>query len=145
MQTLLRSPQDTLKFQNAMRPCIKQYLIVDVYKRQGRGSASGSLVCYLLGITNIDPVRYNLLFERFLNPERVSMPDIDTDVKTSLRPLIIRYLKWRYGTRAVCSIATENTYKAKGALKAAGRDRASELCIHLPLSLIHICIVPSEQ
>lgn len=98
----------------------------------GRGSASGSLVCYLLGITNIDPVRYNLLFERFLNPERVSMPDIDTDVKTSLRPLIIRYLKWRYGTRAVCSIATENTYKAKGALKAAGRDRASELCIHLP-------------
>lgn len=98
----------------------------------GRGSAGGSLVCYLLGITNIDPVKYNLLFERFLNPERVSMPDIDTDVKTSLRPLIIRYLKWKFGEKAVCSIATETKYKAKGAIKAAGRDRASELCMHLP-------------
>lgn len=97
----------------------------------GRGSAGGSLVCYLLGITNIDPVRYHLLFERFLNPERVSMPDIDTDVKTSLRPLIIRYLKWRYGARAVCSIVTESTYQAKGAIKAAGRDRASELYSHI--------------
>lgn len=104
----------------------------------GRGSAGGSLVCYLLGITNIDPVKYNLLFERFLNPERVSMPDIDTDVKTSLRPLIIRYLKWKFGEKAVCSIATETKYKAKGAIKAAGRDRASELCMHLPKKGVYL-------
>lgn len=93
----------------------------------GRGSAAGSLVCYLLGITNVDPMKYNLLFERFLNPERVSMPDIDTDVATSLRPTIIKYLKWKYGEKAVCSIATESSYGAKGAIKMAGRDRADQL------------------
>lgn len=93
----------------------------------GRGSAAGSLVCYLLGITNIDPIKYNLLFERFLNPERVSMPDIDTDVATSLRPYVIKYIRWRYGENAVCSIATETMYAAKGAVKMAGRERASQL------------------
>lgn len=98
----------------------------------GRGSAAGSLVCYLLGITNIDPIKYSLLFERFLNPERVSMPDIDSDIKTSLRPTIIKYLKWKYGEKAVCSIATETTYGAKGAVQMAGRERASQLYDHLP-------------
>lgn len=93
----------------------------------GRGSAAGSLVCYLLGITNIDPIRYGLLFERFLNPERVTMPDIDTDFKTSLRPYIIRYIKQVYGERAVCSIMTENTYAAKASIQMVGRDRADEL------------------
>lgn len=93
----------------------------------GRGSAAGSLVCYLLGITNIDPLKYNLLFDRFLNPERVTMPDIDTDVKTSLRPIIIRYLKWKYGEKAVCSIMTKMKYAAKAAIQMVGRDRASEL------------------
>lgn len=93
----------------------------------GRGSAAGSLVCYMLKITNIDPIKYGLLFERFLNPERVSMPDIDSDIKTSLRPTIIRYVKWVYGENAVCSIATETTYAAKGAIQQAGRDRASEV------------------
>lgn len=97
----------------------------------GRGSAAGSLVCYLLGITNIDPIKYNLLFERFLNPERVSMPDIDSDIKTSLRPAIIRYLKWKYGERAVCSISTETTYAARGSVQMAGRERASQLYSHL--------------
>ena len=106
----------------------------------GRGSAAGSIVAYCLEITNIDPIRYNLLFERFLNPERVSMPDIDTDVKTSLRPLIIRYLKWKFGEKAVCSIATETKYKAKGAIKAAGRDRASELCMHLPKKGVYLAV-----
>lgn len=98
----------------------------------GRGSAAGSLVCYLLGITNLDPLKYNLLFERFLNPERVSMPDIDTDIKTSLRPYIIRYCKQQYGENAVSSIATTNTYAAKAAIQMAGRDRADELYGHLP-------------
>lgn len=93
----------------------------------GRGSAAGSLVCYLLGITNIDPIRYNLLFERFLNPERVSMPDIDTDIATSIRPILIAYLRWYYGENAVCSIATVNKYEAKAAIQLAGRDRASQL------------------
>lgn len=97
----------------------------------GRGSAVGSLICFLLGITNLDPIKYNLLFERFLNPERVSMPDIDTDIATRIRPLLIKYLKWKYGERAVCSIATETTYAAKGAIQMAGRDRASEKYAHL--------------
>lgn len=100
----------------------------------GRGSAAGSLICYLLGITNIDPIKNSLLFDRYLNPERVSLPDIDTDVKTSLRPYIIRYLKWKYGERAVCSIMTKTTYAAKGSIQMAGRDRASELFGMLPKS-----------
>lgn len=100
-------------------------------KTAGRGSAVGSLVCYLLGITDIDPLQYHLYFERFLNPERVTMPDIDTDVKTSLRPTIIRYAQWKFGERAVSSIATEMTYGAKAAIEMAGRDRASQLNQHL--------------
>ena len=98
----------------------------------GRGSAAGSLICFLIGITNIDPIRYDLLFERFLNPERVSMPDIDTDIATRLRPTLIRYLKWKYGERAVCSIATEMTYAAKASIQMAGRDRASQKYSNLP-------------
>lgn len=98
----------------------------------GRGSAAGSLVCYLLGITNIDPIKYELYFERFLNPERVTMPDIDTDIRTSLRPFIIKYLKYVYGDRAVCSISTVTTYGPKNAVRMAGRDRASQLYEHLP-------------
>lgn len=100
----------------------------------GRGSAAGSKVCNVVGITNIDPIKYDLLFERFLNPERVSMPDIDTDCATSIRPYLIMYLKWRYGEQAVCFISTENTYGAKGALRMAGRDRADQLFGHLPKS-----------
>lgn len=98
----------------------------------GRGSAAGSLVCYMLGITNIDPIKYDLLFERFLNPERVSMPDIDTDVKTSIRPLLIKYIKHRYGEKAVCSIATTTTYGPKNAIQMAGRDRACQKYMDLP-------------
>lgn len=93
----------------------------------GRGSACGSLVCNMLGITGIDPIKYDLLFERFLNPERVSMPDIDTDVSSTVRPILIRYIKETYGERAVCSIATVTTYSAKSAVQMAGRDRAAQL------------------
>lgn len=88
----------------------------------GRGSAAGSLVCFMLGITNLDPIKYDLLFERFLNPERVSLPDIDTDVKTSLRGTIIRYLKQKYGENAICSVGTISTYGAKSAIQMAGRE-----------------------
>ena len=93
----------------------------------GRGSAVGSLVCYLLGITNIDPLEHDLLFERFLNPERVSMPDIDTDIASGIRPILIAYLRWYYGENAVCSIGTVTTYGAKAAIQLAGRDRADQL------------------
>lgn len=87
----------------------------------GRGSAAGSLVCYLAGITNLDPIRYGLLFERFLNPERVSMPDIDSDLSPEVRPLVIEYVRKRYGKGAVCSIITKGTVAAKNALKYACR------------------------
>lgn len=97
------------------------------YTPPGRGSAAGSLVCYLLGITNIDPIQYHLLFDRYLNPERVTLPDIDTDVKRSLRPYIIKYLKWKYGEHAVASICTKNSYAGRSAVRMADRDRASEL------------------
>lgn len=93
----------------------------------GRGSAAGSLVCYMLGITNVDPMKYDLLFERFLNPERASMPDIDTDVASFVRPYLIRYIRDTYGKDAVCSIATETTYGAKSALLMAGRERSGQL------------------
>lgn len=101
----------------------------------GRGSAAGSKVCNLIGITNIDPLKYDLLFQRYLNPERISMPDIDTDIATSIRPYLIAYLQWCHGEKSVCSIATENVYGAKGALKLAGRDRADQLFNHLPMAL----------
>ncbi|EOS68830.1 DNA polymerase III, alpha subunit [Lachnospiraceae bacterium MD308] len=114
-------------FSKAEDWCRKKGFSAGVGVGPGRGSAVGSEVCYLLGITNVDPVRYDLLFERFLNPERVSMPDIDTDIKTSLRPVIIQYVKWKFGENAVVSIATADTYAAKSALQTAARNIASEL------------------
>ena len=110
----------------------KKQFRTGVGKGPGRGSAAGSLVCYLLGITEIDPIKYGLLFDRYLNIERVSMPDIDTDVKTSLRPYIIRYLSYKYGADAVASIITKNTYGAREAINASGRERADELYHTLP-------------
>jgi DNA polymerase III, alpha subunit len=87
----------------------------------GRGSAAGSIVAYLLGITNIDPLRYALLFERFLNPERVSMPDIDIDFDDINRGRVISYVKERYGENHVAQIATFGTMGAKGAIRDVGR------------------------
>ncbi|MGN6651369.1 DNA polymerase III subunit alpha, partial [Trinickia sp.] len=81
----------------------------------GRGSGAGSLVAYALGITDLDPLRYNLLFERFLNPERVSMPDFDIDFCQEGRDRVIQYVKGKYGADAVSQIATFGTMAAKAA------------------------------
>ncbi|MBI4753788.1 DNA polymerase III subunit alpha [Candidatus Desantisbacteria bacterium] len=87
----------------------------------GRGSAAGSIVSYLLGITDIDPIRYNLLFERFLNPERVSMPDIDIDFCYERRDEVIDYVISKYGKERVAQIITFGTMLAKGAIRDVGR------------------------
>src|SRR5690606_36837166 len=75
----------------------------------GRGSGAGSLVAYALGITDLDPIRYDLLFERFLNPERVSMPDFDIDFCQDYRERVIDYVKQKYGRQALSQIATFGT------------------------------------
>lgn len=87
----------------------------------GRGSAAGSLVAWALEITNIDPIRYNLLFERFLNPERISMPDIDIDFCINGREKVIQYVRDRYGHDKVCQIITFGTMMAKGVIKDVAR------------------------
>ena len=99
----------------------------------GRGSAVGSLVAYCLGITEIDPLLYDLLFERFLNPERISMPDIDTDFPDDCRDDVIRYVQQLYGAKHVCMISAYNTFLAKSSIRDLGRvlkidnDRIEEL------------------
>ena len=87
----------------------------------GRGSGAGSLVAYSLGITDLDPLRYNLLFERFLNPERVSMPDFDIDFCQHGRDRVIQYVKDKYGADAVSQIVTFGTMAARAAIRDVGR------------------------
>ena len=87
----------------------------------GRGSAAGSIVAYCTGITNIDPLKYNLLFERFLNPERVTMPDIDIDFCIEGREQVIQYIKEKYGYDSVAQIITFGTMKAKSVVRDVGR------------------------
>ncbi|MBL0245342.1 MAG: DNA polymerase III subunit alpha [Rhodoferax sp.] len=87
----------------------------------GRGSGAGSLVAYALKITDLDPIRYKLLFERFLNPERVSMPDFDIDFCQTNRNLVIDYVKAKYGKDAVSQIATFGTMAARGVVRDVGR------------------------
>ncbi|MFE0146785.1 DNA polymerase III subunit alpha [Nonomuraea sp. NPDC059007] len=87
----------------------------------GRGSAAGSLVAYAMGITDLDPIPHALLFERFLNPERVSMPDVDIDFDERRRADVIRYVTEKWGADKVAMIATFGTIKAKAAIKDAGR------------------------
>ena len=89
----------------------------------GRGSAAGSVVAYAIGITNIDPIKYNLLFERFLNPERISMPDIDTDFDDEGRQRVIDYVVDKYGYNQVAQIITYGTMAAKMAIKDVARVR----------------------
>lgn len=87
----------------------------------GRGSVAGSLVAYSLGITDIDPLQYDLLFERFLNPERITMPDIDIDFCANKREKVINYVKGKYGEQNVAQIITFQTMQARGAIKDVGR------------------------
>ena len=107
----------------------------------GRGSAVGSLVAYCLHITDLDPLRFNLLFERFLNPERVSMPDIDTDFCVDRRDEVIEYVTDKYGNDRVAQIVTFGTMAARAAVRDAGRalgvplpdvDRVAKLFPRVP-------------
>ena len=93
----------------------------DIPVGPGRGSAAGSIVSYCLHITNIDPIRYNLLFERFLNPERVSMPDIDIDFCYERRQEVIEYVERKYGKDKVVQIVTFGTLAAKGVIRDVAR------------------------
>lgn len=102
----------------------------DIPVGPGRGSAAGSIVSYLLKITTIDPLKYNLLFERFLNPERVSMPDIDVDICYIKREMVVEYLIKKYGSKHVAQIITFGTLAAKAAIKDIGR------ALQVPLSLV---------
>ncbi|WP_073507852.1 DNA polymerase III subunit alpha [Streptobacillus notomytis] len=110
---------------------IKYFLIVhdfikyakenDIFIGPGRGSAAGSIISYLLGITELDPIKYGLIFERFLNPERISMPDIDVDIEQEKRMDLIEYIKKTYGSRNVSQIITFSTFKPTLALKDLAR------------------------
>jgi DNA polymerase-3 subunit alpha len=93
----------------------------------GRGSAAGSLVLYALGVTNLDPIRWGLLFERFLNPDRVSMPDVDMDFCARRRDEVVEYIVERYGRRNVAAISTITGYNTRAAIRAA--------CRHLELPM----------
>ncbi|MDQ0362916.1 DNA polymerase III subunit alpha [Breznakia pachnodae] len=93
----------------------------DIYVGPGRGSAAGSLISYCLGITHVDPIQYDLLFERFLNPERISMPDIDVDFPDNRRDEVIEYVAQLYGRDHVAHIVTFGTLAAKQVLRDVGR------------------------
>ncbi|MFR0838953.1 MAG: DNA polymerase III subunit alpha, partial [Neglectibacter timonensis] len=97
---------------------------VDIPVGPGRGSGAGSLAAYCMGITNVDPIRYGLIFERFLNPERVSMPDFDIDFSDERRDEIIEYVVEKYGADHVAQIVTFGTMAARGALRDVGRAMA---------------------
>ena len=101
---------------------------MDVSVGPGRGSAAGSVVAYCLWITNIDPIKYNLLFERFLNPDRVSMPDIDIDFDDEGRSKVMDYVIEKYGSNQVAQIITYGTMAAKSAIRDTAR------VLDLPLS-----------
>lgn len=93
----------------------------DVVVGPGRGSAAGSFVAYLTGITNIDPIEFNLLFERFLNPERISMPDVDMDFADTRRDDVLNYVRQKYGEDRVAQIITFGTMAARAAIRDVGR------------------------
>jgi len=93
----------------------------DILVGPGRGSAAGSLVSYALGITDVDPIKYDLLFERFLNPERITMPDIDIDFESNNREVVVRYVIDKYGKNRVVPIITFSTLSGKQVLRDVGR------------------------
>lgn len=110
----------------------------DINVGPGRGSAAGSLAAYCLGITMIDPIKYDLLFERFLNPERISMPDIDTDIPDDHRQEVIQYVCDTYGSDYIANIVTFNTLGAKQAIHDVGKVmNLNESDINLVLRQIH--------
>lgn len=111
-----------------------------VYIGPGRGSAAGSVVAYCIGITNIDPIKYNLLFERFLNPDRKSMPDIDTDFDDEGRQKVIDYVVEKYGKNQVAQIITYGTMAAKMSIK----DVARVMDLPLPESNALAKLVPDR-
>ncbi len=111
-----------------VRDFIKAARETDVFVGPGRGSAAGSVVAYCIGITNIDPIKYDLLFERFLNPDRKSMPDIDTDFDDEGRQKVIDYVVKKYGRNQVAQIVTYGTMAAKMSIKDVAR------VMDLPLS-----------
>ena len=111
-----------------------------VFVGPGRGSAAGSVVAYCIGITNIDPIKYNLLFERFLNPDRKSMPDIDTDFDDVGRQKVIEYVVAKYGKNQVAQIVTYGTMAAKMSIK----DVARTLDLSLPESNALAKLVPER-
>ena len=113
----------------------------DIAVGPGRGSAAGSIVSYCLKITNIDPIKYNLLFERFLNPERVSMPDIDVDFCFERRQEVIDHVNRKYGKDRVVQIVTFGTMAAKGVIRDVGR------VMDLPYSFVDSIakMIPNEQ
>ena len=120
----------------------------------GRGSGAGSLVAYSLKITDLDPLQYNLLFERFLNPERVSMPDFDIDFCQSNRDRVIDYVKDKYGHNAVSQIVTFGTMAARAAIRDVGRvldfpygfcDSISKLIPNKPGQAVTLQLLPAER
>jgi len=113
---------------------IREARKMGVWVGPGRGSAAGSIVSYSLDITTIDPLKYDLLFERFLNPDRVSMPDIDIDFTDTKRELVIQYVKRKYGEKAVSQIITFNTLQSKAVLKDVGRVMGIPLSTIEPLT-----------
>lgn len=121
--------------------------ICDFARRSGirmspaRGSAGGSLVAYCLGITGIDPVHYGLIFERFLNPERLSPPDIDTDFQASRRDEVIRYAMDKYGADHACQLITFGTMKTRAAIK----DSARVLEVPIAQSNALVKLVPPDR
>ncbi len=93
----------------------------DIMVGPGRGSCGGSIVAYVLNITDVDPIKYDLIFERFLNPERVTMPDIDIDFEDERRQEVIDYVVNKYGTERVAQIITFGTMAARAAIRDVGR------------------------
>ena len=108
----------------------------------GRGSGAGSMAAWCLGITDLDPIRFGLLFERFLNPERVSMPDFDIDFCQQRRDDVIRYVRDRFGAERVAHIMTFGRLKARAALRDVGRvlkmryERVDSICKLVPQQMI---------
>ena len=104
----------------------------DVLVGPGRGSAAGSLVSYSLGITEIDPLKYDLLFERFLNPERITMPDIDIDFDATKRYKVVDYVTKKYGNDCVANIVTYSTLGSKQVIRDVSK------CLEIDLKIVKV-------